>query len=220
MAQHDTMTTALLAAIAHSTEPLVLSDPRLPDTPLVAINSAFEAICGYRREEIVGRNCRFLQGADTDQATRARIGRCLQAQDGCIEWIVNYHVSGRAFWNLLFIAPVFDAGGALRYFLGNQLDITKGFPDWLGEVSFGRARMSPEIQGQFIDALQAMLTTTGSDGDAPARALETMIVAARRVAELSTQLQTGAPPPGSPPLPHRLTSGGPAQSARDDRAAS
>ncbi|MBC7799556.1 MAG: PAS domain-containing protein [Gemmatimonadaceae bacterium] len=213
MAEQDGIKKALLAAIAHSTEPLVLSDPRQPDSPLIAINAAFEKISGYPRDEILGRNCRFLQGPDTDPVTRARIGQCVRAEEGCIEWIVNYHKSGKAFWNLLFIAPVFDAEGRMKYYLGNQLDITRGFPDWLGEVTFGRAHMSAEVQAQFIDALQGMLLTADVSGDAPARALETMIITARRIAELSTQLEPGAAPAGSPPLPIGFRPADPAQSA-------
>ena len=203
MAEQDRMETALLAAVANSTEPMVLSDARLPDLPMVAVNAAFETLSGYPRIELVGRNCRFLQGAATDPATRARIGRCLRSGEGCIEWIVNYRKNGATFWNLLFISPVFGGDGDLRYFLGNQLDITGGLPDWLGEVTFGRAHMSPDIQAEFNGLLQEilgnadhMLTDAGS-------ALQGIIGSARRLAELTTQLEPGARPlpPGSPPLP-------------------
>ncbi len=85
MAEQDRMTAALLAAIAHSAEPLVLSDARQPDTPMIAVNSAFEALSGYSRVELIGRNCRLLQGTGTDAATRARIGACVRAGEGCIE---------------------------------------------------------------------------------------------------------------------------------------
>ena len=220
MAEHDRMNVALLAAIANSTEPMVLSDARLPDLPMVAVNSAFEALSGYPRIELVGRNCRFLQGTGTDPATRARIGRCLRAGEGCIEWIVNYRKDGAAFWNLLFISPVFDDDGDLRYFLGNQLDITGGLPAWLGEVTFGRAHMSPDIQAEFDGLLQDilgsadhMLTNAGS-------ALQGIIGSARRLAELTTQLEPGARPlpPGSPPLPPRVAV--PARNGRAGPAAS
>lgn len=220
MASHDPITTALFAAVAHSTEPLVLSDALRPDFPMISVNAAFEALSGYDRGELIGHNCRILQGPGTDQATRARIGRCIRAGEGCIEWVVNHRKGGKAFWNLLFISPVFDAGGTLRYYLGNQLDITRGFPDWLGEVTFGRAHMSPETQAQFIDALQAMLSSANANSSDPARALEHMLMAARQVAELSTQLEPGLPPAGSPPLPAFLTAGVPARSEPAGPAAS
>jgi len=201
----DALEIALLAAVEHCTEPLVLSNPRLPDAPLVAVNPAFCLMSGYSASEILGRNCRFLQGPGTEPASPRRIAASVAAQEGCIEWIVNYRKDGSAFWNLLFITPIFDAAGALQFFLGNQLDITKGFPDWLGEVTFGRARMSAEVQAEFSAALQDILRTSKD----PARGLEQTIAHARRIAELSTDLEPGAPPPGVPPLPAWVSAAAP-----------
>ena len=202
MAAQDRMKTALLTAIEHSPEPMVISDARLPDMPMIAVNAAFETLSGYKADELVGRNCRLLQGPDTDPATRARIGRSLQAGQGCIEWIVNHRRDGTAFWNLLFLSPILDHDGALRYYLGNQLDITTGLPEWLGEVTFGRARMSPEVQDEFQTMLREILRNTPSETSNPAAALLKIIVAARRMAELSTQLEPApALPPGGPRLP-------------------
>ncbi len=222
MAEQNRMTAALLTAVAHSSEPMVLSDARQPDTPMVAVNAAFEVLSGYPRVELVGRNCRLLQGQGTDLATRARIGRCVRAGEGCIEWIVNYRRNGRAFWNLLFISPVFDFDGTLRYFLGNQLDITEGLPDWLGEVTFGRAYMSPEIQAEFHGLLSEILRNTDTVVTNSGLALKQIIAAARRVSELSTQLEPGraVPPPGSPPLPASLIAAVPVRNGRADPAAS
>lgn len=222
MAEQDRMTAALLAAVAHSTEPLVLTDARQPDTPMIAVNAAFEALSGYSRVELVGRNCRLLQGAGTDQATRARIGRCVRAGEGCIEWIVNYRKDGSAFWNLLFMSPVFGPDGTLRHHLGNQLDITKGLPDWLGEVTFGRAHMSPEIQAEFHGLLREILENTDTVVSNSAGALERIIAAARRLSELSTQLDPGRliPPAGSPPLPMSVIPAVPVRNGRAGPAAS
>ena len=203
MAEQDRMETALLAAVANSTEPMALSDARLPDLPLIAVNAAFEALSGYPRIELVGRNCRFLQGPGTDPTTRARIGRCVRAGEGCIEWIVNHRKNGAAFWNLLFISPVFGGDGNLRYFIGNQLDITDGLPAWLGEVTFGRAHMSPTVQAEFGDLLQGILGSTDHMLTNTGPALQNIIHSARRLAELTTDLEPGSRPlhPGSPPLP-------------------
>ncbi len=222
MAEQDRMTAALLAAVAHSTEPMVLSDARQPDTPMVAVNAAFEALSGYSRVELIGRNCRLLQGKGTDPTTRARIGRCVRAGEGCIEWIVNYRKDGRAFWNLLFISPVFGPDGTLRHHLGNQLDITEGLPDWIGEVTFGRAHMSHEVQAEFHRMLNEILHNSDTVVTDSGRALERIIAAARRLAELSTQLEPGksAPPPGSPPLPASLMSAVPARNGRAGPAVS
>jgi len=221
MAEQDRMTAALLAAIAHSTEPMVLSDARQPDMPMIAVNAAFETLSGYPRIELIGRNCRLLQGAGTDGATRARIGRCIRAGEGCIEWIVNYRKDGKAFWNLLFISPVFGPDGTLRHHLGNQLDITTGLPDWLGEVAFGRAHMSHEVQAEFQGLLHEVLRNTDTVVTNSALALERIIAAARRLSELTTQLESGrsSPLPGSPPLPASLTSAVPVRNGRAGPAA-
>ena len=124
-ASHPT-TRALTAAIIHSTEPMVLTDPRLPDHPMVVVNQAFASLTGYAAAQTIGRNCRFLQGEGTDPNTPARIRACLEAQLGCIEWLVNYRSDGTRFWNLLFLSPVFAPDGTLLHYIGNQRDITEG----------------------------------------------------------------------------------------------
>jgi PAS domain S-box-containing protein len=181
----DMIGDALRAAMMHSTAAMVLSDPHLPDCPLVAVNPAFTTVTGYSAVESVGRNCRFLQGAGTDPDSAPRIRACLEAGQGCIEWIVNYRRDGRRFWNLLFISPVHDESGALRYFFGNQLDITLGSPDWLLEVSFGSATVVPALEAEFHAVLREA-------GDAErAQALDRMVAAAHRLAEITVQLAPG-----------------------------
>ncbi len=203
MPDHYDITRALLAAVHHSTEPMVLSDPHAPDHPIIAANPAFSTMTGYPMEEIVGRNCRFLQGPGTDAATARRIGRTVASGQGCVEWIVNHRRDGKAFWNLLFLSPVHDRHGRLLHFFGNQLDITKGFPEWLGEVTFGRAYMTPENQTEFQALLLDILEDQGAATAGPearARALERIVAASRRLSELSTALVAGAPTP-VPALP-------------------
>lgn len=183
------ITQALLAAMAHSAEPMALSDPHAPDHPMMAVNDAFCAMTGYSRDEAVGRNCRFLQGEGTDPKTSQRIGAAIREGHGCIEWIVNHRRDGQPFWNLLFLSPVRDRSGRLLHYFGNQLDITKGLPDWLGEVVFGRAHMSREHEAEFHRLLLDILEDKG-DG-APAAGLERILAATRRLAELSTTLAPG-----------------------------
>ena len=188
----DEIGKALLVAMMHSAEAMVISDPRLPDCPMVAVNPAFTHVTGYTAEEAVGRNCRFLQGPQTDPEAAPRIRASLEAGQGCIEWIVNYRKDGKAFWNLLFISPVHDDSGALRYFFGNQLDITLGMPEWLVDVSFGRARVDPKLEAEF----RALLSEVG-DAER-AQALDRIVAAAHRLAEITVQLTPGTLPGGWP----------------------
>ncbi len=176
---------ALVMAIGHSDQPMVLTDPALPDNPMIVINPAFEAMTGYGTE-LLGHNCRILQGPQTDLATAHRIGRTLQEGQGCIEWIVNHRPDGRAFWNLLFVTPVRGADGKPRFFLGNQLDMTMGTPEWLGEVVFGRAHMTESVEHEFQGLLATMLAHPNRPG-----ALTQAVAHARRLAEVTTSLSSG-----------------------------
>lgn len=176
---------ALAAAMQHSTEPMVLSDPHQPDMPMVVANQAFATLTGYPVNEIVGRNCRFLQGPATNKTASPRIRASLDAGQGCIEWIVNYRRDGSQFYNLLFISPIRDAAGNLLFFFGNQLDITSGSPDWMNEVSFGTAHQDPALEHEFHALLHQVDTATRT------KSLEGIVNAAHRLAEISTRLQPG-----------------------------
>ena len=186
-----TITEALLTAIAHSTEPMALSDPHLPDHPIIAVNAAFEAMSGYPAAEIVGRNCRMLQGPETDPETARKLGRVIAAGEGCVEWIVNHRKDGAAFWNLLFMSPVRDGQGRIIHYFANQHDITKGLPARLSAVNFGRAHMPAEIVAEFQRLMHEIAAAAG-DGPSDARALEKVTDAARRLAEVSSTLAPGA----------------------------
>lgn len=178
----DMIGDALQTAMLHSNAAMVLSDPHLPDCPMIMVNPAFTIVTGYSAEEAIGRNCRFLQGVNTDQKTARRIGSFLEAGQGCIEWIVNYRKDGKAFWNLLFISPVYGENGTLRYFFGNQLDITLGMPSWFVEISFGQAHVIPAVEKEFDAVLREV-------GDAErAHAPDRVIAAANRLAEITVQL--------------------------------
>ena len=186
------ITDALLAAIACSSEPMALSDPNLPDHPIIAVNAAFEAMTGYLAMEIVGRNCRLLQGPGTDQQVAQRLGRVIAAGDGCVEWIVNHRKDGKTFWNLLFLSPIRDGEGRIIHYFANQHDITKGLPDRLSEVNFGRAHMPAEITAEFQRLVAEIAIAQDSSGEANARSLEAVLAATRRLADLSsTQLVSG-----------------------------
>ncbi len=101
----------------------VISDPRLPDNPIIECNQAFTELTGYLRDEIVGRNCRFLAGKETEPWLTETLRAGIKAGEPVIAEILNYKKDGTPFRNALMIAPIFDASGALEYFLGSQVEI-------------------------------------------------------------------------------------------------
>ncbi|QXM23791.1 response regulator [Elioraea tepida] len=114
----------LAAAIAAAPTGVVISDPSREDCPIVFLNPAFTRITGYAPEEVLGRNCRFLQGRETDPRAVAKVRRAIAAARPVTVEMVNYRRDGSRFWNELRIAPVFGEGGRLAYFIGIQHDVT------------------------------------------------------------------------------------------------
>lgn len=104
---------------------VTLSDPDLEDNPVVYANKVFEKLTGYSREEIIGRNCRFLQGNDKDQEGIKKIHKALQEHNEIEVTLRNYKKNGELFYNHLLIRPLFDDHGNVIYYLGLQYDITK-----------------------------------------------------------------------------------------------
>ncbi|MEL6316630.1 MAG: PAS domain-containing protein [Pseudomonadota bacterium] len=96
----------LFAALAHRGTAVTLGDPTLDDCPLVMANEAFCALAGRRREEVLGRNCRFLQGADTSREAVAELRASIDARRPASAALKNYRSDGAPFWNLLYLAPV------------------------------------------------------------------------------------------------------------------
>jgi PAS domain S-box-containing protein len=103
---------------------VVVTDPSLVDNPIVFANEAFCVMTGYAREEIVGRNCRFLQNKDRRQAQLSVIREALHAQKLCTVVVRNYKKSGELFFNELTISPIFNKSGMLTHFVGIQKDVT------------------------------------------------------------------------------------------------
>ncbi|QNE06224.1 PAS domain-containing protein [Croceicoccus marinus] len=101
-----------------------LTDPNQKDDPIVFCNEAFQQLTGYRSDEIVGRNCRFLQGPDTDQSQVAKIRDAIRAEEVVVVELLNYRKDGTTFWNTLHLGPIYDENGALKYFFGSQWDVT------------------------------------------------------------------------------------------------
>ncbi|RDX60165.1 Phototropin-1, partial [Mucuna pruriens] len=100
----------------------VITDPRLPDNPIIFASDSFLELTEYSREEILGRNCRFLQGPETDPATVKKIREAIDNQTEVTVQLINYTKSGKKFWNLFHLQPMRDQKGEVQYFIGVQLD--------------------------------------------------------------------------------------------------
>ncbi len=146
----DHGTDPFVAAVRATRMPMVISNPRLPDNPIVFVNDAFCRLCGYSRNEIVGRNCRFLQGEETDPGTVAAIRAALAAIEPVRVDILNYRKTGEAFWNRLLMAPVRDAEGQLAYFFASQVDVTLERDRVAGLESHNAALMA-EVADQILE---------------------------------------------------------------------
>ncbi|CAH0497081.1 Blue-light-activated histidine kinase 1 [Novosphingobium sp. CECT 9465] len=111
-------------AMAQTRMAICLCDPHQPDVPIVFANRAFRNLTGYEEHEIVGRNCRFLQGPDTDRAALDRVKDAIAREDVIVVELLNYRKDGTAFWNALHLGPVYDATGKLVYLFGSQWDVS------------------------------------------------------------------------------------------------
>lgn len=112
------------AAFKATRMPMIVTDPNQSDNTIIFCNEAFRKMTGYSDDEIIGRNCRFLQGPDTDRETVSKIREAIVAgQDVAID-ILNYRKDGSTFWNAVFISPVRDEAGKIIYFFASQLDFT------------------------------------------------------------------------------------------------
>ena len=111
-------------AIAATSTGVSISDATQPDLPLIYVNPSFETMTGYRSEEVMGRNCRVLQGPETDEAAVEEIRAALREQRGCRVSLTNHRKDGTLFWNDLTLSPVWDTLGRLTHYVGVQTDIT------------------------------------------------------------------------------------------------
>ena len=113
------------AAVRATRMPMVITDPARDDNPIVFCNEAFQQLTGYDRDEIIGRNCRFLQGADTDRDEVAKVRAAVEAQTDIAVDLLNYRKDGTTFWNALYLSPVRNDAGEVVFFFASQLDVTE-----------------------------------------------------------------------------------------------
>ena len=142
----------------------VVSNPRLPDNPLEAVNPAFCALTGYAEAEIVGRNCRFLTGERTEPWVSDRIRSAIASSKPVLVEILNYRKDGSPFRNGVMITPLFDAEGELQYFLGSQVDLGDSDIMLAGQRAAAAAKVAalPSRQRQVLQAVSGAISTSRS----------------------------------------------------------
>jgi PAS domain S-box-containing protein len=111
-------------AIRAVAQGIMITDPNQRDNPVIYSSPGFQRLTGYTAEEVVGHNCRFLQGKDTDPAAVAQVRVAIHAGEPCTVELLNYRKDGTSFWNELSISPVRDETGRLTHFVGVQTDVS------------------------------------------------------------------------------------------------
>lgn len=119
----NSVSTSLMDHLCRIGDAFVLSDPHLPDCPMVFCSPAFLRMTGYQCSELLGRNCRMLQGPGTDAAAVERIREALREQRPVTVTLLNYKKGGQPFYNSVHISPIRDAKGVVQFFCGVQLDV-------------------------------------------------------------------------------------------------
>ncbi|WP_419898345.1 histidine kinase famiy protein [Roseomonas sp. USHLN139] len=190
------------AAMETTRMPMVVTDARASDQPIIYANNAFLRMTGYAAEEVLGRNCRFLQGAETDRATLAALRRAIAEEREIALEVLNYRKNGSSFWNALFVSPVYDEQGELAYFFGSQLDVSRRRDaeealrqsqkmEALGQLTSGIAHdfnnLLQVMQG-YLELIAVGLDKPEPDAARLRRALEPVRGAAHRAGQLTQQL--------------------------------
>jgi len=190
------------AAVEMTRMPMLITDPRQEDNPIVFANGAFVDLTGYTEQEILGRNCRFLQGPGTDRATVAELHRAVEEQRAVAVDLLNYKADGTPFWNALFFGPIFDQDGTLLYFFASQMDISERRTsqesylqaqkmEAIGQLSAGMAHDFNNLLQVINGNLEVALLGTGAQHKA-AESIRRAQRATMQAAKLTQQLLTFA----------------------------
>lgn len=115
---------SFIKALQTAQQNFVVTDPSLPDNPIVYASQGFLNLTGYSLDQILGRNCRFLQGPETDPKTVERIRNAIEQGEDLSVCLLNYRVDGSTFWNQFFIAALRDAAGNITNFVGVQCKVS------------------------------------------------------------------------------------------------
>lgn len=188
------------AAVEMTRMPMIVTDPNRPDNPIIFANQAFQKMTGYTAEEVIGRNCRFMQGTGTDTDTVRQIRDAIDQRTDLATEVLNYRRDGRPFWNALFISPVFGPDGGLLYFFGSQLDVTRRREaeaavrraqrlEALGQLTGGVAHDFNNLLQVVVGSLEMLRPLVEASDDLRVRRRhEGALAAVRRGATLTRQL--------------------------------
>ena len=183
---------------------ITLADPNQPDQPLIFANSAFCTLTGYAAEEVIGRNCRFLQGPGTDPARTAAIREALEREEVIVTELRNYRKDGTPFWNALHIGPIYDDNGKLLYYYGSQWDVSNVHAARAEEE---HARMlsrelSHRMKNMFsvMNAIVAMTGRGETDAEVVTDKISGRIMALGRAHEATLASASGAGPVDLAPM--------------------
>lgn len=154
MRKRDKDREELIRSVRLSPIASIVTDPRLDDNPIIAVNDTFQQLTGYTEKELVGRNCRILTGPGTEKAQSAALARAIASGSACVLELTNYRKDGSKFLNAVMIAPVFDDAGDLAYFVGSQMEARPLDADAVRSSAIGRV-MSLTAQQQAVLRLMA-----------------------------------------------------------------
>jgi len=143
------------AAIRATRMAMIVTDGRQRDNPIIFANNAFLALTGYQRDEVIGRNCRFLQGPDTDPEGVDAIRQAIARGEDIAVDILNYRKDGSTFWNALYLSPVRGEAGEIVYFFGSQLNISEKKRVELEHDDI-RERLEAAVAARTADLTQAL----------------------------------------------------------------
>ncbi len=138
------------AAVRATRMPMLITDPHKPDNPIVFANAAFYKLTGYDRDAVIGQNCRFLQGPETNRMDVARIRDAVERRVTIELDLLNYKKTGEPFWNRLLISPVFDRDGQLTFYFASQFDVTLQ-REKLARIQRDRDALEQEVERRTLD---------------------------------------------------------------------
>ncbi|NJC34591.1 PAS domain S-box-containing protein [Sphingomonas jejuensis] len=185
------------AAIEMTRMPMILTDPHQADNPIVFANKAFLDLTLYEEAEVLGRNCRFLQGAQTDRQAVTQLREAIERKDSIALELLNYRRDGSPFWNAVFIGPVYDVQGTLLYFFASQLDVTRRRESEKSAMQAQKmeavGQLTAGLAHDFNNLLQVVngnleLLESQLEGERSLRYLQRARAAAERGAKLTGQL--------------------------------